>query len=157
MATQESEIARDRIYSIVASALSLAGGIAFGYFLFEKMRNSTSIPIPVAVTGGALVLLGMLLLSRWWIRANRSIAPGALISTQLKTERGFYLCVALIVAVGFDYIAYDLARNRIVEAVTALILTVPMGLFVLPIAFRLSRPFTALKRRPGRRASDYRS
>jgi hypothetical protein len=141
--TQESEIARDRIYSIVASALSLAGGIVFGYFLFEKTRSARSIPIPVAIIGGALLLLGMLLLSRWWIRANRSIASGAPISTQLKTERGFYLCVALIAAVGFDYIAYDLSHNRIVEALTALIISVPIGLFVLPIAFRLSRPFAA--------------
>ncbi len=143
--TEESEIARDRIYCIIASTLSLAGGIVFAYFLFEKTRSATSIPIAVAVIGGTLVLLGMLLLSRWWIRANRSLGIAEPIFGQQQIERGFYLSVTFFAAVGFAFVAYDLSHKRFVEVLTAPILALPIGLFVLPIAFRRTRPSTALE------------
>ncbi len=141
----EPPTGRALVYSVIVSVLGCAGAIAIGFFSFKETKSVTTMALPLAIMFAALTLLGIELLSRWWIRADGSFGNAAPLSSKQQIERGFYLFAALFAAVGFAYVSYDLSQSRIVEVFTALVLMLPVGLFVLPIAFRLTRPISALE------------
>jgi len=126
-----------RLFVYVFVMVIVTTGLGFGVCL---ETNNVTAMFAVMLLSFAV---GMVLIFRWWIPVNRAMGVPTTKPTRAQWLITVTLMASMALAVVIEHFIYQLTHSRFAEATAAVCTLVPVGFFILPQAYRRTRPVTA--------------
>jgi CBS domain containing-hemolysin-like protein len=126
-----------RLFVYVSVMVIVTAGLGFG--VCQETNNVTAMSVVMLLS----LAIGMALIFRWWIPVNRAMGVPSPKVTGAQWLIVGALFASSIITVIIEHFVYQRTHNRFAEAVAAISVFVPVGFFILPLAYRRAQPVTA--------------